>query len=121
MFQVGRSSVPKPAPRSLEDLDSVQRVLLHRSVLGRGRPGRGSSPSGVSRKSPGILLRALLALEGRWDPHPPFAESDALDPRVSPLGVWPHAGPAHPPPPENTALYLKKRKNDEPKLFLKHV
>ncbi|EPY85542.1 hypothetical protein CB1_000371040 [Camelus ferus] len=29
MFQVGRSSIPKPAPRNLEDLDSVQRVLLH--------------------------------------------------------------------------------------------
>lgn len=33
MFQgSGRSSIPKPAPRNLEDLDSVQRVLLHRSV-----------------------------------------------------------------------------------------
>ncbi|KAM6147964.1 protein inturned isoform 2-T2 [Erethizon dorsatum] len=29
MFQVGRASIPKPAPRNLEDLDSVQRVLLH--------------------------------------------------------------------------------------------
>ncbi|KAM6220419.1 protein inturned isoform 2-T2 [Rhynchocyon petersi] len=29
MFQVGRSSIPKPGPRNLEDLDSVQRVLLH--------------------------------------------------------------------------------------------
>uniref|UniRef100_A0A286Y4T7 Inturned planar cell polarity protein n=1 Tax=Cavia porcellus TaxID=10141 RepID=A0A286Y4T7_CAVPO len=29
MFQVGRVSIPKPAPRNLEDLDSVQRVLLH--------------------------------------------------------------------------------------------
>lgn len=36
MFQVGRASIPKPAAHSLEDLDSVQRVLLHRSVLGRG-------------------------------------------------------------------------------------
>uniref|UniRef100_A0A667GVA6 Protein inturned n=1 Tax=Lynx canadensis TaxID=61383 RepID=A0A667GVA6_LYNCA len=32
MFQVGRSSIPKPAPRNLEDLDSVQRVLLHSDV-----------------------------------------------------------------------------------------
>ncbi|KAL1777598.1 inturned isoform X2 [Sigmodon hispidus] len=29
MFQGGRTSIPKPAPRNLEDLDSVQRVLLH--------------------------------------------------------------------------------------------
>ncbi|XP_058577412.1 protein inturned isoform X3 [Neofelis nebulosa] len=32
MFQVGRSSIPKPAPQNLEDLDSVQRVLLHSDV-----------------------------------------------------------------------------------------
>ncbi|GAB5570515.1 protein inturned isoform X2 [Prionailurus iriomotensis] len=32
MFQVGRSSIPKPAARNLEDLDSVQRVLLHSDV-----------------------------------------------------------------------------------------
>ncbi|CAM9665529.1 unnamed protein product, partial [Rangifer tarandus platyrhynchus] len=31
MFQVGRASIPKPAARSLEALDSVQRVLLHRA------------------------------------------------------------------------------------------
>nr|XP_048280611.1 protein inturned isoform X2 [Myodes glareolus] len=29
MFQGGKNSIPKPAPRNLEDLDSVQRVLLH--------------------------------------------------------------------------------------------
>ncbi|CAO2613263.1 Protein inturned [Lemmus lemmus] len=29
MFQGGKTSIPKPAPRNLEDLDSVQRVLLH--------------------------------------------------------------------------------------------
>uniref|UniRef100_A0A8C5JYU6 Inturned planar cell polarity effector homolog n=1 Tax=Jaculus jaculus TaxID=51337 RepID=A0A8C5JYU6_JACJA len=29
MFQGTRSSIPKPAPRNLDDLDSVQRVLLH--------------------------------------------------------------------------------------------
>lgn len=33
MFQGGgRTSIPKPAPRNLEDLDSVQRVLLHSDV-----------------------------------------------------------------------------------------
>lgn len=32
MFQGSRTSIPKPAPRNLEELDSVQRVLLHRSV-----------------------------------------------------------------------------------------
>lgn len=39
MFQVGRVSIPKPAPRNLEDLDSVQRVLLHRSVWPGAREG----------------------------------------------------------------------------------
>lgn len=40
MFQGGKTSIPKPAPRNLEDLDSVQRVLLHRSVWApRVRPG----------------------------------------------------------------------------------
>uniref|UniRef100_A0A8C2MLD3 Inturned planar cell polarity protein n=1 Tax=Cricetulus griseus TaxID=10029 RepID=A0A8C2MLD3_CRIGR len=29
MFQGNKTSIPKPAPRNLEDLDSVQRVLLH--------------------------------------------------------------------------------------------
>ncbi|XP_033615895.1 protein inturned isoform X2 [Fukomys damarensis] len=29
MFQSGKANIPKPAPRNLEDLDSVQRVLLH--------------------------------------------------------------------------------------------
>lgn len=37
MFRGSRAGVPKPAPRSLEDLDSVQRVLMQRSVV--GRPG----------------------------------------------------------------------------------
>lgn len=61
MFHVGRASVPSPAPRNLEDLDSVQRVLLHRSVLrglGRGRPlspGLWGAPfSGVSRGDPDL-------------------------------------------------------------------
>lgn len=40
MFQVVRSSIPKAASRNLEDLDSVQRVLFHRSVLGRGIWGK---------------------------------------------------------------------------------
>lgn len=44
MFQVARSSIPKAAPRNLEDLDSVQRVLLHRSVRGPGDPGKSCPP-----------------------------------------------------------------------------
>lgn len=72
MFQVGRSSIPKPAPRNLEDLDSVQRVLLHRSVLGRGareRPpsgpgdygeGRGNFPAGGWGGAAGRVLGFFL-------------------------------------------------------------
>lgn len=49
MFQVGRSSIPKPVPRNLEDLDSVQRVLLHRSVRGRGWGETALRPRGLQR------------------------------------------------------------------------
>lgn len=60
MFQGGsRTSIPKPAPRNLEDLDSVQRVLLHRSVW---LPGCNQS----GRRS-GIRLGAgLLSRSGFW-------------------------------------------------------
>ncbi|XP_068398112.1 uncharacterized protein [Eschrichtius robustus] len=48
MFQVGRSSLPKPAARNLEDLDSVQRVLFHR--IGRsGFTRSGRSEAGPAR------------------------------------------------------------------------
>ncbi|KAG8505388.1 Protein inturned, partial [Galemys pyrenaicus] len=56
MFRGGRPGLPKPAPRSLEDLDSVQRVLLH-------RPGAGGA------RSPQPRLRLALArsdLQPEW-------------------------------------------------------
>lgn len=92
MFGAGRYSIPRPVTRNLEDLDSVQSVLLHRSVpatgrrLRRGRspqpgwdPPAGSSPGGGAGSaargaaasppgSPGRLPRGSLLLwrqEGR--------------------------------------------------------
>lgn len=103
MFQVGRSGVPRPAPRSLDDLDSVQRVLLHRSVLRRVGDGRGACVPGV----PGALRGAALAREGRG----PVQSPTLCGRGVSRLGVWPHAGPARSPPPEKHHL-LQRRKND---------
>lgn len=32
MFRVGKHSIPRPVTGTLEDLDSVQSILLHRSV-----------------------------------------------------------------------------------------
>lgn len=43
MFGAGRYSIPRPVTRNLEDLDSVQSVLLHRSVPAAGtRTGTGT-------------------------------------------------------------------------------
>lgn len=99
MFQVGRSSIPKPAPRNLQDLDSVQRVLLHRSVLGRGpreRPpsapgaygeGRGDFPGrerggGVLSEQPYLGFSCVWCSlrQGVGTCTPPFPELDAPDP-----------------------------------------
>lgn len=51
MFGAGRYSIPRPVTRNLEDLDSVQSVLLHRSVpgTGSGRCGGGRLPEIASR------------------------------------------------------------------------
>lgn len=49
MFGAGRYSIPRPVTRNLEDLDSVQSVLLHRSAAGRGREAvAGSGPLGAA-------------------------------------------------------------------------
>ena len=59
MFAAGRYSIPRPVTRNLEDLDSVQSVLLHRSAAGRGREAgavpslRGSAAGGFAASSPG--------------------------------------------------------------------
>lgn len=87
MFQAGRSGVPRPAPRSLDDLDSVQRVLLHRSVLRRGGDARGSRLRGPPKPPRGAPRRAL-AREGRGP-----APSAMLCVRgVSPLASGPGRG-----------------------------
>ncbi|CAK7316238.1 hypothetical protein VULLAG_LOCUS19597 [Vulpes lagopus] len=78
MFRAGRSSLPTPAPRSLEDLDSVQRVLFHRSV--RGGDGRGPRVQSPTRAPP---------REGVGTCTPPFPASDAPAAPVSPLGLGP--------------------------------
>lgn len=46
MFGAGRYSIPRPVTRNLEDLDSVQSVLLHRSVAGRRLPHRPAAGGG---------------------------------------------------------------------------
>lgn len=67
MFGAGRYSIPRPVTRNLEDLDSVQSVLLHRSVPGTGRRLR-------RRRSP----------QPGWDP--PAGSSPARGPAARPAG-----------------------------------
>lgn len=53
MFHGGKTSIPKPASRNLEDLDSVQRVLLHRSVRAPGmQPGWAQKRDSVRCRAP---------------------------------------------------------------------
>lgn len=70
MFGAGRYSIPRPVTRNLEDLDSVQSVLLHRSVAGTGRrlrqrPGRGDRWRGPQGRCDSPALR-------RVSPRQPF-------------------------------------------------
>lgn len=69
MFRGGRAGVPKPAPRSLEDLDSVQRVLMQRSVV--DRPGL----PGARQKTPRPKLQR----------HCPGKDSDGGSPTPEPV------------------------------------
>lgn len=55
MFGAGRYSIPRPVTRNLEDLDSVQSVLLHRSVPGTGGGGRLAEIASRAREAPGSL------------------------------------------------------------------
>lgn len=87
MFQAGTSGVPRPAPRSLDDLDSVQRVLLHRSVLRRGGDARGSRLRGPPKPPRGAPRRAL-AREGRG----PAPRATLCVRGVSPLASRPGRG-----------------------------
>lgn len=115
MFQVGRSSIPKPAPRNLEDLDSVQRVLLHRSVLGRGARERPPSGRGDYGKGRGNFSAGVQREESRDSPRCGVGRGRALGPAphpfqnwmlrihsVLPLGVWPPYRVIHPPPGNTT-------------------
>lgn len=101
MFQVGRSSVPKPAPRSLEDLDSVQRVLLHRSVPAVLRSGLGTGGATI-RGSPWdeFSLGCSLVRGKAAGPAHTFQ-----NPLLQVLRVWLWGGSPqrNHPPPKNTA------------------
>ena len=109
MFQVGRASIPKPAAHSLEDLDSVQRVLLHRSVLGRGIRRKTSLRSrggwqGEGRPFlPGSCRERLLGFFSvrsfGWELSPSLHPFQNRVPRIHPIwsrGVYLRAGPGYP-------------------------
>lgn len=62
MFGVGRYSIPRPVTRNLEDLDSVQSVLLHRLVE------RGGELQGQIRglTDPALPTRHSIQTAGDW-------------------------------------------------------